>query len=69
VIAQFTVEDGAIARAGFAPCYINPSGQPEPLPAAHERFEEVVAYVREISQGAGFETQFEQDGDEIVVRV
>jgi poly-gamma-glutamate synthesis protein (capsule biosynthesis protein) len=69
VIAQFTVEDGVIARVGFAPCYINPGGQPEPLPAGHEHFEEVVDYMREISRGAGFETQFEQDGDEVVVRV
>jgi poly-gamma-glutamate synthesis protein (capsule biosynthesis protein) len=69
VIARFSVKDGRIVRVGFVPCYINPTGQPEPLSAEHERFGEVVDYVREISQGAGFDTRFEQDGDEIVVGV
>jgi poly-gamma-glutamate capsule biosynthesis protein CapA/YwtB (metallophosphatase superfamily) len=69
VIARFTVEDGRIARVGFVPCYINPSGQPEPLAEDHERFGEVADYMREISEGAGFDTRFEQDGGEIVVRI
>ena len=69
VIARFTVENGGVSRVGFVPCYINPAGQPEPLSADHERFGGVVDYVREISQGAGFATRFEQDGDEIVVCV
>jgi poly-gamma-glutamate capsule biosynthesis protein CapA/YwtB (metallophosphatase superfamily) len=67
VIARFTVERGAIARVGFVPCYINPTGQPEPLSADHARFGEVVDYVREISRGAGFETRFEPDGGGVVV--
>ena len=69
MIARFTVDGGGIASVGFVPCYINPTGQPEPLSADHERFGDVVDYVREITRRAGFETGFEQDGDHIVVRV
>jgi poly-gamma-glutamate capsule biosynthesis protein CapA/YwtB (metallophosphatase superfamily) len=69
VIARFTVEGKRITRVGFVPCYINPTGQPEPLSAEHERFVEVADYLREISLAAGFRTRFEQDGDEIVVGI
>jgi poly-gamma-glutamate synthesis protein (capsule biosynthesis protein) len=69
VIARFGIEGGGVVRVGFVPCYINPGGQPEPLSADHERFGEVVDYVREISRGAGFGTRFEPDGDEVVVCV
>jgi hypothetical protein len=49
------------------PCYINPSGQPEPLSPDHDRFEEVVGYVEEITAAAGLSTEFQRDGSELLV--
>ena len=66
-ICRFNVENGCISRVSILPCYINKQGQPEPLSAAHERFAEVTDYLREISLGAGFDTRFDQVGDELVV--
>lgn len=66
-ICRFIVEKGRIARVSILPCYINERGQPEPLSAGHARFDEVAGYLREISAGAGFDTQFEQAGDELVI--
>jgi poly-gamma-glutamate capsule biosynthesis protein CapA/YwtB (metallophosphatase superfamily) len=66
-IARFEVKGRKITRVGFLPCYINPSGQPEPLSPGHDRFEEVVGYVEEITAAAGLSTEFQRDGSELLV--
>ena len=66
-IARFEVKGRRITRVGFLPCYINPSGQPEPLSPDHDRFEEVVGYVEEITAAAGLSTEFQRDGSELLV--
>ena len=64
-MCQVVIEGGKISRVSVRPCYVNTQGQPEPLDAKHPKFEEVYAYLRDISARAGFDTEFEQVGDEI----
>lgn len=64
---RLTIEGGQIVRVAVVPCYVNGAGQPEPLHAGHERFDEVAGYLADISAQAGFDTKFERDGHEIVV--
>jgi poly-gamma-glutamate capsule biosynthesis protein CapA/YwtB (metallophosphatase superfamily) len=66
-IGRFMVENGQISRIAIIPCYVNAQGQPEPLKANHEKFDQVAGYLAEISVRAGFDTRFVRDGDEIVV--
>ena len=55
--------DGAV-EAGFVPCWIDDRGRPVP----GERSEEVAAYVERISAEAGFDTEFTQDGERVLVQ-
>lgn len=66
-ICRFVVENGRISRVSILPCLVNRDGQPEPLSAGHERFVEVAQYLRDITAGAGFDTRFDQFGDELVI--
>ena len=52
-------------NAGFLPCWITPSGQPEVLTRG-ERGQGVMDYVVSISRAAGFKTQFDWDNDRVV---
>jgi hypothetical protein len=52
---------------GFIPCYINPSGQPEPLRPGDPRFDEVSAYQQRITKEAGFGTAFQTGGSDVVI--
>jgi poly-gamma-glutamate synthesis protein (capsule biosynthesis protein) len=57
--------DGRVS-AGFLPCWIQPSGQPEVL--GHDgRGQATLDYVADISRRAGFATEFEWQGDRVVV--
>lgn len=64
MIADCRIEGGSI-DAGFLPCWILPSGQPEVLTRG-ERGQAVMDYVVSISRAAGFKTQFDWDGDRVV---
>ena len=67
IIVRFTVEDGLIQRVSFVPCYINPSGQPEPLSPSDQRFTELVAYMQSITERAGFGTTYEVNENDVEV--
>ena len=56
--------DGGI-EAGFLPCWIKPSGQPEVL-GNDERGRAVAAYVADINARAGLKARFEWRGDRVV---
>jgi poly-gamma-glutamate capsule biosynthesis protein CapA/YwtB (metallophosphatase superfamily) len=58
--------DGGI-DAGYLPCWILPSGQPEPH-GRDARGQAVFDYVADISARAGFSTQFAWQGDRVLVR-
>jgi Bacterial capsule synthesis protein PGA_cap len=66
-LCRFTVANGEITRVAIVPCYVNTRGQPEPLLQAHQEFNEVADYLRDITIRAGFDTTFEQVGNELVV--
>ncbi|MBL8552168.1 MAG: CapA family protein [Hyphomonadaceae bacterium] len=67
MIAACTVgRDGAI-DAGFLPCYMRPSAQPEPLRRGPQA-EAVAAYIADITQRAGLATRFSWDGDRVACR-
>ncbi len=54
-------------RAGFIPCWIEPSGRPVPL--GHDaRGEQVADYVAAITGKAGLNARFAWEGDEVVAR-
>jgi len=57
-------DDGAIS-AGFLPCWIQPTGQPEVL-GRGERGQAVVDYVAEITRAAGLTAAFAWRGERIV---
>jgi len=61
MIAVCDVEAGGVARAGFLPCWIHPSGQPEPL-AEDSRGLEVAGYIEDITKRAGLRASFRREG-------
>ncbi|MBO0701734.1 MAG: CapA family protein [Candidatus Dormibacteraeota bacterium] len=66
MIATCTVDPAGHLSGGFIPCFVKPSGQPEPL-GKDPRGEAVAAYVERVSEGAGLGTRFDwQDGRVIV---
>ncbi len=66
MIAKLVMRDGKLAAASILPVYINKQAQPEVLARRDARFEQVQAYLRDISVRAGLTTRFEARGDEIV---
>jgi poly-gamma-glutamate capsule biosynthesis protein CapA/YwtB (metallophosphatase superfamily) len=58
IIVRLRIEDGSITRVSFVPCYINPTGQPEPMTSSDDRFGEVANYMRDITATAGFDVSF-----------
>ena len=63
VIADYETE------VSYVPCYIRPSGEPEALTSAHERFDDVAAYVEEITAAVGFDTHFVRRTDDVLIEV
>jgi poly-gamma-glutamate synthesis protein (capsule biosynthesis protein) len=53
---------------GFLPCLINKQGQPEIL-KHDERGQQVFDYMDKITKAVRMPTQYEWDGDEIVVKM
>ncbi len=66
IIAFVEINRAGGQRAGFIPCWITPSGQPEALPR-NERGEAVAAYVARITQQAKLNGKFGWDGDRVVI--
>lgn len=67
IIADCKVDAQGRVDAGYLPCWILPTGQPEPH-GRDARGQAVFEYVAEISRRAGFSTQFEWHGDRVLVR-
>ena len=64
VIADYRI-DGSAISPGFIPCWILPTGQPEPL-GRDARGQAVMDYVVDITRRAGLKTAFDWDGDRVV---
>ncbi|MBI4332833.1 MAG: CapA family protein [Chloroflexi bacterium] len=65
VVAKIVIRNKRIERVSFLPAYINGQAQPVVQRERDPRFEEVVQYVKDISDD--FKTGFQVDGDEVVV--
>jgi Bacterial capsule synthesis protein PGA_cap len=66
-IAKLVIEEGAITRASFIPCWIDERLTPEPTPASDPRFAEFLRFMEWSNNFAGLDTKLAVDGDEIVI--
>ena len=66
-VIRAVIEDGALKAVRLLPAFVNRDAQPEILARADPRFNQVLAYLEQISRDAGLSTRFEIDGDGIAV--
>ena len=69
MIARCRIAGGKIREVSYVPCYIRPTGEPEALTSADESFEDVAAYVSEITAEVGFDTGFLRRADDVLIEV
>jgi poly-gamma-glutamate synthesis protein (capsule biosynthesis protein) len=67
MLAQIDISGTTVERVAFRPVMINKRAQPEILSAADPRFDEVVTYVREITESQNINTSYIVKGDEVIV--
>jgi poly-gamma-glutamate synthesis protein (capsule biosynthesis protein) len=67
MIAKCVISDKHIKRVSFIPTVINKKSQPVILKTKDKQFEEVLAYMEEITRDQGLETEFRIDGDEVII--
>jgi hypothetical protein len=68
MIVKARIKDGAICDVRYIPCVLDAnSGAPRTLANIDPDFETHLKYVQYITEGAGFQTSFRTDGDEVVV--
>lgn len=67
VMTRIDVTDTGIERVSFRPVMINKRAQPELLKSSDPRFDDVLTYVREVTEGQGFDTKFVVENDEVVI--
>ncbi|MFY9239452.1 MAG: CapA family protein [Roseovarius sp.] len=67
MIAQLTVENGAVTDVHFQPCYINDEMDPEPVGPDDDRGQFVKDYFQKISTSQGLDTRLEWDGARVRV--
>ncbi len=66
MMAKVVVENGKIKQAGFIPCIVNKEGKPVVV-GRENGGQQVVDYVRAITEKAGFNTHFTWREDEVIV--
>lgn len=66
LIADCQIDARGHVSAGFVPCWIQPSGQPEPL-GRDARGQAVLDYVADISRRAGLTVELAWQDDRVVV--
>ena len=67
IIVKCVISDRRINRISFLPTFINKQSQPQTLSASDARFNQVLAYVEEITRNQGLDTGFTVQGDEVLV--
>jgi poly-gamma-glutamate synthesis protein (capsule biosynthesis protein) len=67
MLVRIDIVDKQIDRVCFLPIMINKRAQPEVLSNGDPRFDDVVTYVREITEGQNIDTTYSVEGDEVVV--
>jgi len=67
MLVKIDIKDKRIARVAYLPVMINKRAQPQILTHDDPQFDEVVTYVREITDGQHITTEYRVEGDEVVV--
>jgi poly-gamma-glutamate capsule biosynthesis protein CapA/YwtB (metallophosphatase superfamily) len=67
VMAKIAIQDKRIDRVSLIPVLINNQSEPEPVSASDPRGQEVLHYLRAITEEAELNGKFRIDGDEAVV--
>jgi hypothetical protein len=57
-----------ISKVSFLPVIINKQGEPEIMPPADTRFNEVVNYIENITRDQRLDARFIIDNDEVIVQ-
>ena len=68
IIAKCTIADKRVERVSFLPVLINKQTQPEVMRRSDKGFQEVMNYMKEITESQELKATYEVDRDEIVVR-
>lgn len=70
ITVKCTISDKQIRKVAFQPIYINPqTAQPKVLTAEEQQFDEVVEYMREITNTAKVNAVYIVQGDEVIIEV
>lgn len=67
IIAKCIIADKKISKVSYLPTYIDKQSQPEVLLPSDRRFQEVTAYIEEISRSQGLDTRYVVQGSEVVI--
>jgi len=67
IVAKIAVEEKKIRQVSVLPVFINSQAQPEPFSASDSKGQEVIQYLREITQEASLNAGFTIRGDEAVI--
>jgi poly-gamma-glutamate synthesis protein (capsule biosynthesis protein) len=67
LIAKAIIENGAIKRVSYLPCYVNKNAEPEIKTRNDPKGQEVAAYMERISRDQKLAVNFAWEGDEIVI--
>jgi poly-gamma-glutamate synthesis protein (capsule biosynthesis protein) len=68
MIARAWLTRAAIQQVGFLPAYINRDAQPEIVSGADPRFDQIVQYMRRVSEGQRLRVHYEPEGDVVWIR-
>ncbi len=67
IIAKCTISNKRIETVSFLPVMINKQAQPEVMRHKDKGFEEVLGYMKDITESQGLGARYEVDGDEVTV--
>lgn len=67
--ARMIISDKKIRKVSFLPAYVNEDSSPRFLSKKDKEFSEVVSYMEKITKAQGLDTQYQIEGDEVVIRL
>ena len=67
IIAKCVISGKKIDCVSFLPLYINRHAQPEVISQQDTRFDEVVSYMKKVTENQGLNAKYQVDGDEVII--
>ncbi|MBI2987668.1 MAG: CapA family protein [Deltaproteobacteria bacterium] len=67
IIAKCIISNKKIERVSFFPVLINKQAQPEVMRRKDKGFDEVLGYMKEITESQGLNAKYQVDGDEVAI--